>query len=59
MKFGVLSLLDHYPEDKSEQQYHKDFFAEVDLAEELGFDAVWVGEHHFCNYVCLRLRLAT
>ena len=52
MKFGMLSLLDHYPEDKSEEQYYKDFFAEVDLAEELGFDAVWVGEHHFCNYVC-------
>ena len=52
MKFGMLSLLDYYPEDKSEEQYYKDFFAEVDLAEELGFDAMWIGEHHFCNYVC-------
>ena len=43
MKFGILSLLDHYPEDKSEQQYYTDFFAEVDYAEELGFDSIWVG----------------
>ena len=52
MKFGMMSLLDHYPEDKSEEQYYKDFFTEVDYAEELGFDSMWVGEHHFCNYVC-------
>ncbi len=52
MKFGMLSLLDHYAEDKSEQQYYKDFFAEVDYAEELGFDSIWIGEHHFCRYVC-------
>src|SRR5262245_49841249 len=52
MKFGILSLLDHYPEDKSEEQYYKDFFAEVVDAEELGFDAVWIGEHHFGHYIC-------
>lgn len=28
MKFGILSLLDHYAEDKSEEQYSKDFFEE-------------------------------
>ena len=52
MKFGILSLLDHYLEDKSEEQYYKDFFAEVVHAEELGFDAVWIGEHHFGRYIC-------
>ncbi len=37
MKFGILSLLDHYLEDKSEEQYYQDFFKEVVYAEELGF----------------------
>ena len=23
MKFGILTLSDHYPEDKSEEQYYK------------------------------------
>jgi natural product biosynthesis luciferase-like monooxygenase protein len=52
MKFGILSLLDHYLEDKSEEQYYKDFFDEVVSAEELGFEAVWIGEHHFGRYIC-------
>ena len=52
MKFGILSLLDHYLEDKSEEQYYKDFFEEVVYAEELGFEAVWIGEHHFGRYIC-------
>ena len=52
MKFGMLTLSDYYPEDKTEQQYYQDFFTEVDYAEELGFDSIWIGEHHFCNYVC-------
>ena len=52
MKFGILSLLDHYLEDKSEEQYYKDFFTEVVYAEELGFEAVWIGEHHFGRYIC-------
>src|SRR5262245_60058531 len=52
MKFGILSLLDHYPEDCSEEQYYKNFFDEVTYAEELGFDTVWIGEHHFDRYIC-------
>ena len=52
MKFGLLSLLDHYAEDKSEEQYYKDFFEEVTYAEDLGFDSVWIGEHHFGRYIC-------
>ena len=52
MKFGLLTLFDHYPEDCSEQQYYKNFFEEVNYAEELGFDSIWIGEHHFCRYIC-------
>jgi natural product biosynthesis luciferase-like monooxygenase protein len=52
MKFGILSLLDHYIEDKSEQQYYEDFLEEATYAEELGFESVWIGEHHFGRYIC-------
>lgn len=52
MKFGVLTLFDHYAEDCSEEQYYKNFFEEVSYAEELGFDSIWIGEHHFCRYIC-------
>ena len=52
MKFGLLTLFDHYPEDCSEAQYYENFFAEVTYAEELGFDSVWIGEHHFDRYIC-------
>jgi natural product biosynthesis luciferase-like monooxygenase protein len=52
MKFGLLTLFDHYAEDCSEEQYYKNFFDEVSYAEELGFDSIWLGEHHFCRYIC-------
>ena len=52
MKFGLLTLFDHYAEDCSEEQYYKNFFDEVSYAEELGFDTIWIGEHHFCRYIC-------
>lgn len=52
MKFGVMTLFDHYAEDCSEEQYYKNFFDEATYAEELGFDSIWIGEHHFCRYIC-------
>ncbi|HVN88755.1 MAG TPA: LLM class flavin-dependent oxidoreductase [Candidatus Binataceae bacterium] len=52
MKFGLMTLFDHYAEDCSEEQYYKNFFDEVSYAEELGFDTIWIGEHHFCRYIC-------
>ncbi|HKV53956.1 MAG TPA: LLM class flavin-dependent oxidoreductase [Candidatus Binataceae bacterium] len=52
MKFGLLTLFDHYAEDCSEEQYYKNFFEEVSYAEDLGFDSIWIGEHHFCRYIC-------
>jgi natural product biosynthesis luciferase-like monooxygenase protein len=52
VKFGLLTLFDHYAEDCSEEQYFKNFFDEVVYAEELGFDSIWIGEHHFCRYIC-------
>lgn len=52
MKFGLLTLFDHYAEDCSEEQYYRNFFEEVAYAEELDFDSIWIGEHHFCRYIC-------
>jgi natural product biosynthesis luciferase-like monooxygenase protein len=52
VKFGLLTLFDHYAEDCSEEQYYKNFFEEVNYAEDLGFDSIWIGEHHFCRYIC-------
>jgi len=52
MKFGFFSLFDHYPEDCSEEQHYKDFLEDVSFAEALGFDTVWIGEHHFNHYIC-------
>ena len=52
MKFGVLTLFDYYPEDCSQQDYYRFLLDEAVYAEELGFDSVWLGEHHFCNYLC-------
>ena len=52
MKFGLLTLFDYYPEDCSPQEYYRFLLDEITYAEELGFDSVWMGEHHFCNYLC-------
>ena len=52
MKFGLLTLFDYYPEDCSPQEYYRFLLDEIAYAEALGFDSVWMGEHHFCNYLC-------
>ena len=52
MNFGLLTLFDYYPEDCSPQEYYRFLLDEIAYAEELGFDSVWMGEHHFCNYLC-------
>ncbi len=52
MKFGLLTLFDYYPEDCAPQEYYRFLLDEIAYAEELGFDSVWMGEHHFCNYLC-------
>ena len=52
MNFGLFTLFDYYPEDQSAKDYYRFVLDEVAYAEELGFDSVWLGEHHFCNYLC-------
>src|SRR5436189_539208 len=51
MKFGVLYNTDYYPEvHGSASQYYGQILEQVQLEEELGFDAVWFGEHHYSGY---------
>ncbi|NOT58314.1 MAG: LLM class flavin-dependent oxidoreductase [Deltaproteobacteria bacterium] len=52
MNFGVLTLFDDYPEEGFAQDYYRFLLEEIGYAEELGFETVWLGEHHFCNYLC-------
>jgi alkanesulfonate monooxygenase SsuD/methylene tetrahydromethanopterin reductase-like flavin-dependent oxidoreductase (luciferase family) len=52
MKFGFLSLFNHYPEDCSEKEHYKHFLEDLSFAEALGFDTVWIGEHHMNHYIC-------
>ena len=51
MKFGL--LFTSHPDPKSEPYPHQAIHArvtrEIIEAEELGFDSVWIAEHHFSN----------
>jgi alkanesulfonate monooxygenase SsuD/methylene tetrahydromethanopterin reductase-like flavin-dependent oxidoreductase (luciferase family) len=46
MRFGFFDQLP-CPDGYSEQQRYRDILAQIDLADELGFDTVWLGEIHF------------
>ena len=49
MKFGVFFLLHSPNVRRSEAVYHR-ALQEMAYADELGFDSVWLAEHHFSNY---------
>ena len=56
MKEGLLILGDHLPdphsgERVSQAQRHRQFVDLAVRAEALGFDSVWLGEHHLCDYI--------
>ena len=50
MKIGVFCIFDYWPEVKTVQQYFRDFLDITQRADELGFNSVWVSEHHFTRY---------
>ena len=55
MQFGVLTLFDFFPELQNEVTYYRDTLDLIVRADELGFDAVWIGEEHFYSIgVCPR-----
>lgn len=49
MKFGIMNL---FPggDGASDQQVLHETLEEIALADELGFDSVWLAEHHFSRY---------
>ncbi len=48
MKFSIFSVLDHYENGaRSLNALYGEFLDQVEYAEQLGFDAYWLGEHHF------------
>ena len=56
MHLGLLSLGDCLPDPATGAQVapserHRAIVAEAVHAEAAGFDSVWIGEHHFCDYV--------
>lgn len=51
MKFGILYNTDYYPEAHgSASQYYHQILAQAQFEEELGFESVWFGEHHYSGY---------
>jgi alkanesulfonate monooxygenase SsuD/methylene tetrahydromethanopterin reductase-like flavin-dependent oxidoreductase (luciferase family) len=51
MKFGILYNTDYYPEAHgSAAQYYNQILAQAQFEEELGFESVWFGEHHYSGY---------
>jgi alkanesulfonate monooxygenase SsuD/methylene tetrahydromethanopterin reductase-like flavin-dependent oxidoreductase (luciferase family) len=49
MQFGVFSLM-QWPEDRGQDDVFRNETAQLTLAEEQGYDAVWLAEHHFSRY---------
>ena len=49
MKFGIMNLFPGM-EKAPDHQVLRDTFEEIQLADELGFDSVWLAEHHFSKY---------
>jgi len=52
MKFGVFSVVDHYPKElpRTTARFYGELFEQVEAAEALGFESFWVAEHHFHEY---------
>ena len=56
MKQGLLTLGDWLPDPHtgeriSQAQRHRQFVELAVRGESLGFDSVWLGEHHLCDYI--------
>jgi alkanesulfonate monooxygenase SsuD/methylene tetrahydromethanopterin reductase-like flavin-dependent oxidoreductase (luciferase family) len=49
VKFGIMNLFP-VADGASDHQVLRDTLEEIQLADELGFDSVWLAEHHFSKY---------
>lgn len=52
MKFGIFSVVDHYPHelDRTADRFYAELLEQAEAADELGFESFWVAEHHFHEY---------
>jgi alkanesulfonate monooxygenase SsuD/methylene tetrahydromethanopterin reductase-like flavin-dependent oxidoreductase (luciferase family) len=51
IKFGLLYNTDYYPEvHGSAARYYTEILEQTEFAEQLGYHAVWFGEHHYSGY---------
>jgi alkanesulfonate monooxygenase SsuD/methylene tetrahydromethanopterin reductase-like flavin-dependent oxidoreductase (luciferase family) len=52
MRFGIFSVVDHYPAELSRTtaRFYGELLEQVEAAESLGFDSFWIAEHHFHEY---------
>lgn len=50
MKFGMFFLLQWPAERKAQAQVYAETLEQIERAEALGWDAVWIAEHHFSDY---------
>jgi alkanesulfonate monooxygenase SsuD/methylene tetrahydromethanopterin reductase-like flavin-dependent oxidoreductase (luciferase family) len=51
VKFGILYNIDYQPKvHGSASEYYEEILEQVELLEELGYDAAWFGEHHYSGY---------
>lgn len=51
MRFSVFSVADHYPgEPRTIREFYAQILDEIELADELGFSAFFLAEHHFHEY---------
>ena len=46
MKFGVFSLME-WPEDRSQSDAFREELDQLTLAEQQGYDSIWLAEPHF------------
>ncbi|MEE3128220.1 MAG: LLM class flavin-dependent oxidoreductase [Actinomycetota bacterium] len=49
MKFGIMNLFP-VSDGASDHQVLRETLEEIELADDLGFDSVWLAEHHFSKY---------
>jgi alkanesulfonate monooxygenase SsuD/methylene tetrahydromethanopterin reductase-like flavin-dependent oxidoreductase (luciferase family) len=51
MQFNFFSVADHYPEElRTIHEWYAQILDEIELADELGFSAFFLAEHHFHEY---------
>jgi alkanesulfonate monooxygenase SsuD/methylene tetrahydromethanopterin reductase-like flavin-dependent oxidoreductase (luciferase family) len=55
MKFGLFFLCERPPWQSQRSAYH-DAIDQAVYADALGFDAVWIAEHHFSGRLPVELR---